>query len=113
MAPHEAERHLDASGGIGCGGMDPKEGCSRRGPARAAFRLDVETRPHERPSEEVADRVAPLACPDCKRACKAHDVESPHLAASELLPASLLQRGAVCRGSIARIQGGQAGDGAA
>jgi len=61
--------------------MDPKDVFSRglglNEPWKlAGHRLDVETRPHELHLEVVADRGALFACPDCKRACKAHDFES-------------------------------------
>jgi transposase len=39
-------------------------------------RLDVEKRPHELHLEVVADRGALFPCPDCERACKAHDFGS-------------------------------------
>ena len=39
-------------------------------------RLDVEKRPHELHLEVVADRGALFPCPECQRACKAHDFES-------------------------------------
>jgi len=39
-------------------------------------RLDVEKRPHELHFEVVADRGALFPCPECQRACKAHDFES-------------------------------------
>lgn len=39
-------------------------------------RLDIEKRPHELHLEVVADRGALFPCPDCRRACKAHDFES-------------------------------------
>lgn len=39
----------------------------------AGQRLDMEKRPHELHLEVVADRGALFPCPECKRACKAHD----------------------------------------
>ncbi len=42
----------------------------------ASQRLDVEKRPHELHLEVVADRGALFPCPECQRACKAHDFES-------------------------------------
>jgi transposase len=39
-------------------------------------RLDVEKRPNELHLEVVADRGALFPCPECKRACKAHDFET-------------------------------------
>jgi transposase len=39
-------------------------------------RLDTERRPHELHLEVVADRGALFPCPQCQRACKAHDFES-------------------------------------
>ena len=39
-------------------------------------RLDIEKRPHELHLEVVADRGAMFPCPECRRACKAHDFES-------------------------------------
>lgn len=42
----------------------------------AGQRLDIEKRPHELHLEVIADRGALFPCPDCKRACKAHDFES-------------------------------------
>jgi transposase len=39
-------------------------------------RLDTEKRPHELHLEVSADRGASFACPDCGRACKAHDFAS-------------------------------------
>src|SRR6267154_1089874 len=65
----------------GGGGMDPKDvfslGLGLNEPWKlAGHRLDVETRPYELHLEVVADRGALFACPDCKRACKAHDFES-------------------------------------
>ena len=39
-------------------------------------RLDIEKRPHELHLEVVADRGAVFPCPECRRACKAHDFES-------------------------------------
>ena len=39
-------------------------------------RLDIEKRPHELHLEVVADRGAVFPCPECQRACKAHDFES-------------------------------------
>lgn len=42
----------------------------------AGQRLDMEKRPHELHLEVIADRGALFPCPDCKRACKAHDFES-------------------------------------
>lgn len=41
-----------------------------------SHRLDVEKRPHELHLEVVAERGALFPCPDCKRACKAHDFAS-------------------------------------
>jgi transposase len=63
------------------GGMDPKDvfslGLGLNEPWKlAGHRLDVEKRPHELHLEVVADRGALFPCPDCKRACKAHDFES-------------------------------------
>jgi transposase len=61
--------------------MDPKEvfslGLGLSAPWKlAGHRLDVEKRPHELHLEVAADRGALFPCPDCKRACKAHDFES-------------------------------------
>ena len=42
----------------------------------AGQRLDVEKRPQELHLEVIAERGALFPCPDCKRACKAHDFES-------------------------------------
>src|ERR1700674_1752330 len=42
----------------------------------AGQRLDMEKRPHELHFEVVAERGALFACPDCQRACKAHDFAS-------------------------------------
>jgi transposase len=42
----------------------------------ASQRLDLEKRPHELRLELVADRGALFPCPQCQRACKAHDFES-------------------------------------
>src|ERR1700694_2311799 len=42
----------------------------------ACQRLDMEKRPHELHFEVVAERGALFACPDCQRACKAHDFAS-------------------------------------
>jgi transposase len=42
----------------------------------AGQRLDIEKRPNELHLEVVAERGALFACPECKRACKAHDFES-------------------------------------
>jgi transposase len=42
----------------------------------AGQRLDMEKQPHELHLEVVAERGALFACPDCKRACKAHDFAS-------------------------------------
>jgi len=42
----------------------------------AGQRLDMEKRPHELHFEVVAERGALSACPDCQRACKAHDFAS-------------------------------------
>ena len=61
--------------------MDPKDvfslGLGLNEPWKlAGHRLDVEKRPHELHLEVVADRGALFPCPDCKRACKAHDFES-------------------------------------
>ena len=39
-------------------------------------RLDVEKRPNELHLEVVADRGALFPCPECQRACKAHDFAS-------------------------------------
>ena len=39
-------------------------------------RLDVEKRPNELHLEVIADRGALFPCPECQRACKAHDFES-------------------------------------
>lgn len=39
-------------------------------------RLDIEKQPHELHLEVIADRGALFPCPDCKRACRAHDFES-------------------------------------
>ena len=39
-------------------------------------RLDIEKRPHELHLEVVTDRGALFPCPECRRACKAHDFES-------------------------------------
>jgi transposase len=39
-------------------------------------RLDITKRPHELHLEVISDRGALFPCPDCKRACKAHDFES-------------------------------------
>jgi transposase len=66
---------------MGGGGMDPKEvfslGLGLSAPWKlAGHRLDVEKRPHELYLEVAADRGALFPCPDCKRACKAHDFES-------------------------------------
>ena len=36
-------------------------------------RLDIEKRPHELHLEVVAERGALFPCPECGRACKAHD----------------------------------------
>src|SRR5712675_303300 len=65
----------------GGGGMDPKDvfslGLGLNEPWKlAGHRLDIEKRPHELHLEVVADRGALFSCPDCKRACKAHDFES-------------------------------------
>jgi transposase len=61
--------------------MEPKEvfslGLGLSAPWKlAGHRLDVEKRPHELHLEVIADRGALFPCPDCKRACKAHDFES-------------------------------------
>ena len=61
--------------------MDPKDvfslGLGLNEPWKlAGHRLDVAKRPHELHLEVVADRGALFPCPDCKRACKAHDFES-------------------------------------
>src|SRR5450755_3115199 len=63
------------------GGMEPKDvlslGRGLRAPWKlAGQRLDIEKRPNELHLEVVADRGALFPCPDCKRACKAHDFES-------------------------------------
>src|ERR1700686_1853282 len=42
----------------------------------AGQRLDMEKRPHELHFEVLAERGALFACPDCQRACKAHDFAS-------------------------------------
>ena len=42
----------------------------------AGQRLDMEKRPHELHFQVVAERGALFACPDCQRACKAHDFAS-------------------------------------
>jgi transposase len=42
----------------------------------ANHRLDIEKRPHELHLEVVADRGASFPCPECGRACKAHDFAS-------------------------------------
>lgn len=42
----------------------------------AGQRLDIEKRPNELHLEVVAERGALFPCPECKRACKAHDFES-------------------------------------
>jgi len=42
----------------------------------AGQRLDLEKRPHELHLEVVADRGALFPCPECERACMAHDFES-------------------------------------
>ena len=65
----------------GGGGMDPKDvfslGLGLSAPWKlAGQRLDTEKRPHELHLEVVADRGALFPCPDCQRACKAHDFES-------------------------------------
>ena len=39
-------------------------------------RLDIEKQPHELHLEVIADRGALFPCPDCKRACRAHDFDS-------------------------------------
>ena len=70
----------------------------------AGQRLDMEKRPHELHFEVVAERGALFACPDCQRACKAHDFASftwQHLTSSSITASS--RHG--CRGSIARITG--------
>src|SRR5882724_4825790 len=63
------------------GGMEPKDvfslGLGLSAPWKlAGQRLDTEKRPHELHLEVVADRGALFPCPDCQRACKAHDFES-------------------------------------
>jgi hypothetical protein len=63
------------------GGMEPKEvfslGLGLSAPWQVAgHRLDVVKRPNELHLEVVADRGALFPCPDCKRACKAHDFGS-------------------------------------
>jgi transposase len=63
------------------GGMEPKDvfslGLGLNVPWKlAGHRLDIEKRPHELHLEVIADRGALFPCPDCKRACKAHDFES-------------------------------------
>ena len=40
-------------------------------------RLDVEKRPNELHLEVIADRGALFPCPECRRACKAHDFDVP------------------------------------
>ncbi len=42
----------------------------------AGKRLDTEKRPNELHLDVVAERGPLFACPECKRACKAHDFES-------------------------------------
>ena len=42
----------------------------------ADHRLDIDKQPHELHLEVIADRGASFPCPDCRRACKAHDFES-------------------------------------
>jgi len=42
----------------------------------AGQRLEVEKRPHELHLEVVSERGASFACPECGRACKAHDFAS-------------------------------------
>ena len=42
----------------------------------AGQRLDVEKRPNELHLEVIADRAALFPCPECARACKAHDFTS-------------------------------------
>ena len=39
-------------------------------------RLDIAKQPHELHLEVIADRGALFPCPDCKRACRAHDFDS-------------------------------------
>lgn len=61
--------------------MEPKEvfslGLGLSAPWQVAgHRLDVVKRPNELHLEVVADRGALFPCPDCKRACKAHDFGS-------------------------------------
>jgi transposase len=61
--------------------MEPKDvftlGLGLRAPWKlAGQRLDIEKRPQELHLEVVADRGALFPCPDCQRACKAHDFES-------------------------------------
>src|SRR5258708_819529 len=63
------------------GGMDPRDvfslGLGLSAPWKlAGQRLDTQKRPHELHLEVVADRGALFPCPDCQRACKAHDLES-------------------------------------
>jgi len=63
------------------GGVDPKDvfslGLGLSAPWKlAGQRLDTEKHPHELHLEVVAERGALFPCPDCKRACKAHDFES-------------------------------------
>jgi transposase len=42
----------------------------------ASHQLDIDKQPHELHLEVVADRGAWFPCPECGRACKAHDFES-------------------------------------
>jgi transposase len=61
--------------------MEPKEvftlGLGLSAPWRlAGHRLDTGKRPHELHLEVVVERGALFPCPDCKRACKAHDFDS-------------------------------------
>jgi len=42
----------------------------------ASHRLDIDKHPHELHLEVIADRGASFPCPECRRACKAHDFES-------------------------------------
>jgi transposase len=62
-------------------GMDPKDvfslGLGLSAPWKlVGQRLDTAKQPHELHLEVVADRGALFPCPDCSRACKAHDFES-------------------------------------
>src|SRR3989304_5105846 len=63
------------------GWMEPKDvftlGLGLSAPwTLVGHRLDTEKRPQELHLEVTAERGALFPCPDCKRACKAHDFDS-------------------------------------